>query len=167
MTDSSESRDDEDLPDKAGETVEDPFTEIEIPGGGPPDLLSPEESPPVRILEHSERREVRYRSAPLPTPEDFKEYGQVLPNAPERIMRMAENASEAAIRSEYRADNLISYLMFGVPVIAIGCLILAGYLAYLGYDITGGITALGSALGYMFLMFGRSLFRRKPQKDTD
>lgn len=50
----------------------------------------------------------------LPTPEDFKEYGHVLPNAPERIMRMAENASEAAIRSEYRADNLIRYLMFGV-----------------------------------------------------
>ena len=94
-------------------------------------------------------------------------YGQVLPNAPERIMRMAENASEAAIRSEYRADNLIRYLMFGGPVIAIGCLILAGYLAYLGYDITGGITGLGSALGYMFLMFGRRPSRREPQKDTD
>ena len=37
---------------------------------------------------------------------------------------MAENASEAAIRSEYRTDNLIRYLMFGVPLIAIGCLVL-------------------------------------------
>ena len=55
-------------------------------------------------------------------------------------MRMAENASEAAIRSEYRTDNLIRYLMFGVPLIAIGCLVLAAYLAYLGYDVTGGIT---------------------------
>ena len=114
MTDRSDSQYDEDLTDEAGETVEDPLAEIEISGAGPPDLLSPAESPPVRVLQHSERREVRYRSAPLPTPEDFKEYGHVLPNAPERIMRMAENASEAAIRSEYRADNLIRYLMFGV-----------------------------------------------------
>ena len=166
MTDSSNSPFDDDIHDEAGETVEEPFVEIEKSGGGSPDLLSPEESPPVRIVEHSERREVRYRSAPLPTPEEFKEYGQVLPNAPERIMRMAENASESAIRSEYRTDNLIRYLMFGVPLIAIGCLVLAAYLAYLGYDVTGGITGLGGALAYMF-SFGRGLFRRKPQKDTD
>ena len=82
MTDSSESRDDEDLPDKAGETVEDPFTEIEIPGGGPPDLLSPEESPPVRILEHSERREVRYRSAPLANARNLRLPPRVSPGTP-------------------------------------------------------------------------------------
>ena len=81
MTDSSNSPFDDDIHDEAGETVEEPFGEIEKSGGGSPDLLSPEESPPVRIVEHSERREVRYRSAPLPTPEEFKEYGQVLPNA--------------------------------------------------------------------------------------
>lgn len=58
MTDRSDSQYDEDLTDEAGETVEDPLAEIEISGAGPPDLLSPAESPPVRVLQHSERREV-------------------------------------------------------------------------------------------------------------
>ncbi len=39
-------------------------------------------------------------SGPLPHPDDFKKYADILPNAPDRIMAMAEN--EQKIRSWLR-----------------------------------------------------------------
>ena len=51
------------------------------------------------IIEESGNRravvaETKFSSGPLPAPEEFQRYGEVLPDAPERILRMAEHELE-------------------------------------------------------------------------
>lgn len=52
------------------------------------------------------RQIVKSHSGPLPSPEDFKKYGEVLPDAPERIMAMAEE--EQQIRKDGQTRMLIN-----------------------------------------------------------
>ena len=173
MTGNSDSQSDEDAPDEEKKPSENPSGDIEKADTGSPALPPPEEliAYLAQFLQQGASGtsfEYRYqRSAPLPTPEELKEYGKILPSAPERIMRMAENASEATIEGEHRRDNLVRSLMVGVPVIVVGCLAFASYLAHLGHNVTGMITALGSTFGYIISIFGRRLLRRKDREDSD
>ena len=70
---------------------------------------------------------------PLPTPEEFKGYGEVLPNAPERILRMAER--EQDMRHEgYRASISNDRLRInGSITVSLALIIAAVLVALIGY----------------------------------
>lgn len=64
---------------------------------------------------------------PLPSPDDFKKYSEVLPDAPERIMSMAEK--EQQIRADGQAGMLANdrrringSMMIGMSLIAVAAL---------------------------------------------
>lgn len=64
-------------------------------------------------------------AGPLPTPEDFHKYSEVLPDAPDRIMRMAEreqqiraDGQEGMLANERRKINLGTLLGIALIVVA-------------------------------------------------
>lgn len=72
-------------------------------------------------------------SGPLPPPEDFKRYNEVLPNAADRILSMAEN--EQKIRSDGQTKMLANDRKRINGSIAIGAsmIAVAGLATWLGY----------------------------------
>lgn len=88
-------------------------------------------------------------SGPLPRPADFKAYKEVLSNAPERILLMAEKQQQHRIDSEERiikADIRESILgqVFAVLLVVL-FLAAAVYLGINGHDWLAGIVATLSA----------------------
>lgn len=88
-------------------------------------------------------------SAPLPRPADFKAYKEVLSNAPERILLMAEKQQQHRIDSEKRIIKAdIRESIFGqVFAVLLVVLFLAAavYLGINGHDWLAGIVATLSA----------------------
>lgn len=88
-------------------------------------------------------------SGPLPRPADFKAYKEVLPNAPERILLMAEKQQQHRIDSEERIIKAdIRESIFGqVFAVLLVVLFLAAavYLGINGHDWLAGIVATFSA----------------------
>jgi uncharacterized membrane protein len=90
-------------------------------------------------------------SGPLPHPDIFRKYGEVIPDAPERILRVFEEDSRhvreigKTALDAAKGDNRRSHWMAFV-LIALG-LILTGWLAYLGRDVLAGIVATGTLTG--------------------
>lgn len=88
-------------------------------------------------------------SGPLPRPADFKAYKEVLSNAPERILLMAEKQQQHRIDSEERIIKAdIRESIFGqVFVVLLVVLFLAAavYLGINGHDWLAGIVATLSA----------------------
>lgn len=72
-------------------------------------------------------------SGPLPPPDDFKKYNEVLPNAADRILSMAEN--EQKIRSDGQTKMLANDRKRINGSIAIGAsmIAVAGLATWLGY----------------------------------
>lgn len=94
---------------------------------------------------------------PLPAPEDFKAYGDVIPNAPERILSMMERQVEHRISTE---RNIVTsglkesirgqWMGYSIVVILIG---LSTLLALCGHDLTaGGMVAAAIALAVVFVL---------------
>ena len=106
-----------------------------------------------------------FRSAPLPMPEEFERYEQILPGAADRIMAMAEIQGEHRREQEKRAqdayvrDSLLG-LIFAF-VFAIGALVGSIFL------INNDHTVTGSFLGGTALLAVVSAFiqGRRPHKD--
>lgn len=88
-------------------------------------------------------------SGPLPRPADFKAYKEALPNAPERILLMAEKQQQHRIDSEERIIKAdIRESIFGqVFAVLLVVLFLAAavYLGINGHDWLAGIVATLSA----------------------
>lgn len=81
-------------------------------------------------------------SGPLPTPADFAAYKQVLPSAPERIMKMAEDIQQHRIKSETRLIKIRAYesivgMVAGFILVLI-CLGMVGWLGINGHDVLAG-----------------------------
>lgn len=95
-------------------------------------------------------------SGPIPHPEIFRQYGEVIPGAPERILRVFEedsrhvrNISMAALNAQ-KGDNHRSHWM-AFTLIFTG-LLLTGFLAYIGKDwlaaVIAGTTLAGTIAGF-------------------
>ncbi|MBE6262443.1 MAG: DUF2335 domain-containing protein [Prevotella sp.] len=103
-------------------------------------------------------------SGPLPAPEDFMAYKEVLPDAPERILAMAEQQLshrinmeskivDAGINESKRGQNLGAFL-------AILCLISAIYLGINGHD-----WLAGSIMAIIVGIVGVFVLRKEPSKN--
>lgn len=95
------------------------------------DNLSPDEEKMVRLAVS------RSFCGPLPPPQMLKEYGEIIPDAPERILRMAEKeqASEIEHRKSYALYRLRG--QFFALCITFGFMIFGGIIIYLGHPLTG------------------------------
>lgn len=96
-------------------------------------------------------------SGPLPKPSDFAAYKETLPNAPERIMSMAEK--EQAHRQEIETDivrktgreNLLGQIL--AFLLALSCLVVATYLGLQGHDtLAGAIITIAAVLSSIFYL---------------
>lgn len=94
---------------------------------------------------------------PLPAPEDFKAYGEVIANAPERILAMTEKQVDHRIKTE---GNIISggliesrrgqWMGYSIVIILIA---MSALLAILGHDwVAGGMMTAAIALAVVFVL---------------
>ena len=93
---------------------------------------------------------------PLPAPEDFKAYGEVIPDAPERILCLMERQVEHRISTErnivtsgLKESRRGQWMGYSIVVILIS---LSTLLAFYGHDVTAGImitAAIGLAVVFV------------------
>lgn len=106
----------------------------------------------------------QHYSGPLPPAQEFKAYGEVLPNAPERILAMAEGEQKHRHKKEIRALNARAFvsilgMLFGVGIV-IMCIWFAYKLGMSGHDwLAGSIVAITTSCAMIFVL------RRKPNKE--
>lgn len=96
-------------------------------------------------------------SGPLPPPEDFLAYKKVLPDAPERILSMAERQLEHRIKAENKIiDSGIVESKHGQylgALIVILCLAGSVFLGINGHDwLAGSMVAIIAAVGTIFVL---------------
>lgn len=104
-------------------------------------------------------------TGPLPAPEDFLAYKKVLPDAPERILSMAERQLNHRIETERKiVDSGIKESRLGQylgAAIVILCLAGSVYLGIHGHDLlAGSIVAIIAAVSTIFVL------RKEPDKDS-
>ncbi|WP_370868052.1 DUF2335 domain-containing protein [Phaeovulum sp.] len=85
--------------------------------------------------EEIELRSERFWSGALPRPEDFAKFGEIVPDAPERILRMAEKEQEHRIALESlivpannKAGQRGQWLGAGISVLALVLAVVAVYI---------------------------------------
>ena len=87
-----------------------------------------------------------FEHSPLPTPEEFKLYGETLPDAPDRILKIAESSNQV-LTSVLAKDNARAFCLKCISVIC--GLGVACWMGYLGLEIAAGVigvAALGSPI---------------------
>lgn len=100
-------------------------------------------------------------SGPLPAPEDFAAYKNVVPDAPERILAMAEKQQQHRIETEQKiVDSNIKSSLLGqwlAAIMAIICLLCCVYLGIHGHDVlAGSIVAIIVSVVTIFALRKRS-----------
>lgn len=105
----------------------------------------------------------QHYSGPLPPAQEFKAYGEVLPDAPERILSMAESEQKHRHKKEMRALNVriltsVAGMIFGVVIVVL-CVWFAYKLGMSGHDwLAGSIVAITTSCAMIFVL------RRTPNK---
>lgn len=131
---------------------------------GPVNALS---SGPHRVGRHIEHREEF--TGPIPSPEVFRQYGEVVHDAPERILKVFEQDSQhrremqkLSLISETNRDSRAQWMAFVIMVVALG--VTAASVIY-GRNVAPGII---SGLATLFLAL-RVLFvgKKKEPKAPD
>lgn len=105
-------------------------------------------------------------SGPLPAPEDFKAYQDVMADAPERILTMAEKqmahrfeCEKKIIDSRIRESRIGQIMAFIIAIFSIG---IVCFLGYKGHDwLAGSITAIIVGLPSIFL------FKKSKEEEKD
>lgn len=105
-------------------------------------------------------------SGPLPAPEDFKAYQNVMADAPERILTMAEKqmahrfeCEKKIIDSRIRESRIGQIMAFIIAIFSIG---IVCFLGYKGHDwLAGSITAIIVGLASIFL------FKKSKEEEKD
>jgi uncharacterized membrane protein len=77
---------------------------------------------------------------PLPLPSDFKQYGDVLANAPERILSMAEKEQDSRIKTDNR-DSLATSVSVVLVSLSVSLIQLIAAAALFASAFTGNVTA--------------------------
>lgn len=106
------------------------------------------------------------RSAPLPSPDEFGQYEDVLPGAAERILAMAEQQARHRQRTE-NVDNVVYVLaVIFAFVVFMSCLFMACFALYLG-NVTFALTAfLATAVSTVVSFISRKPKSKKNEKST-
>lgn len=91
-------------------------------------------------------------SGPLPDPNDFKMYGEVLKDAPERILKMAEKEQEYRFKREFREITLATSIVFF-------CLIVCIFAMFLNFPYVAGVIGGTTILGVLSI-----ILLKKPHK---
>lgn len=113
-----------------------------------------------------------HRSGPLPSPEDFAQYGETLTDAPNRILAMAERQAEhrmalekMAVGSQLSQSRTGQFLAAGLGVV---CVTAATFLSMYGHEAVAGVLGGTTVLGLVTtFIVGRSsqkedLEKKKP-----
>ena len=109
-------------------------------------------------------------SGPLPAPEDFKAYQDVMADAPERILTMAEKqmahrfeCEKKIIDSRIRESRIGQIMAFIIAIFSIG---IVCFLGYKGHNwLAGSITAIIVGLASIFL-FKKSKEEKKDDAEN-
>ena len=117
------------------------------------DIPAPKRQQAIQVL-----MAMAVRSGPLPSPEDFARYGEVLSDAPDRILRMAERQSEHRMELEKtvirRQLNQSGIGQVFALLISAGGLGMCGWLAINYHDwvagIVGGTTVVGLVSAFLY-----------------
>ena len=131
-------------------------------------------SPHVERVKHLERLEhsIQRHEGPIPSPEVFKGYREVIPDAPERIMKVFELDSQhtrdmqkLALTAEIKRDMRAQWMAFFIMIASLG---LTAATVLLGKSITAGIiTGLGTlflALGVLFVSKSGPNKQKEPEE---
>jgi len=127
----------------------------------------PEEDKTLLVIE--ERRHIRsMRSGPLPEPSELAAYNAIIPNAADRIMKMAESQTAHRIEIEKiviggQKNQAFRGQVFGL-VIGLSGLALATYAAVGGHDWFGGTIGSGTLVSLVYV-FVQS--KEKQEEDLD
>ncbi|MDN5077627.1 DUF2335 domain-containing protein [Aliarcobacter butzleri] len=101
-------------------------------------------------------------SGPLPHPEHFKKYNQIVPGSANRLLKMAEDDLAHAHSMQRKQLNIelfavVAGLIVGATI-ALVALIGSGYLIMQGHDIAGAILGGGSLASLVgVFIYGRNL----------
>ncbi len=101
---------------------------------------------------------------PLPAPEDFKAYGEVIENAPERILSMTEqqvkhriNTEDSIVKSGLSESRRGQWMGYSIVLVLI---LLAALLAMKGHDwVAGAMMTAAIGLAVIFVL------RQNPRKE--
>ena len=110
------------------------------------DLPAPKKQQVMRVM-----MAAVHRSGPLPPPGDFAQYGETLPDAPNRILGMAERQADhrmalekLVIGSQLRQSRVGQLLAAGLGIV---CIAASTFLSLNGHEavagVLGGTTVLG------------------------
>ena len=121
------------------------------------DLPAPKKQQVMRIM-----MAAVHRSGPLPTPEDFARYGETLPDAPSRILGMAERQADhrmalekLVISSQLNQSRAGQWLAASLGVV---CIAASTLLSLHGHEAVAGV--LGGTWGYYGVGVGHDLHHR-------
>lgn len=103
------------------------------------------ESRELRAAAFQQQVESHY-SGPLPPPELLAQYGQVMHDAPERILRMAEQNGQALYETSKRESQAIKFSAIVGALVPFGLMVLTGLLAFLGQEVATIIAGAASCL---------------------
>ena len=139
----------------AAAPAETPKTVADIVREVAPEALGkiPDEDQALLVIK--ETRHIRsVRSAPLPEPSELAAYNAIIPNAADRIMRMAEAQSAHRIEIEKtviggQKNQAFRGQLFGL-LIGLGGLALATYAAVNGHDWFGGAIGSGTLVSLVY-----------------
>ena len=102
----------------------------------------------------------RQFTGPIPPPEVFRQYGEIVPDAPERILKVFEQDSEhtrkmqyMGLKAEVDKDKRAQWMAFMIMLAALG---LTGVAIIFGQNIAPGIiTGLATLFLALIVLFSR------------
>lgn len=132
-----------------------------------PEILQAEEiKTELKRLEQIMIRTEERFSGPLPHPEHFKKYNQIVPGSANRLLKMAEDDlshihSIQKSQMTIEAIATIGGLIIG-GIIAITALVGSGYLIIKGHDVAGALLGTGT----LSSLVGIFVYGRKSQNNN-
>ncbi len=130
------------------------------------------QQPPGSMVVEQTIMQANMWQGPLPPPEHLERFNSVVPGAAERILAMAEKQQNHRIALEEHAvkEQLVQSKrgqLFGL-VIGLGGILLAAFLAYLGFSTSaatvGSVALSGLAIAFIVGRTGQGTKSSKPTK---
>ncbi len=108
-------------------------------------------------------------TGPIPSPESFERYGNVLSSAPDRILKMAEkqldhriDVEKLAVRRQLNQSGIGQILAF---IIALGCIGSSVWLAMHDHDTVAGVVGGATVVGLVTVFIAGRNAQKKQVKE--